>query len=140
MGTKQLTVFVENKHGALSEITKLLTAAGVNIRAMVLADTPDYGILRMIVSDTAGASEALSAGGILHKVVGITVIRLENTPGGLSSVLDTLVAHNINIEYMYAFVAVSGRDAYAALRFEDKDAALAVLAKEKIPILEAEAL
>ena len=138
MAVRQLNVFVENKSGAVAQITELLSANQIDIRAMVLADTPDHGILRLIVSDTDKAVAVLEAEHIITKVIGITIVRIKNEHGGLSRVLAILRDNNISIEYMYAFVAVSGEEAFAALRFENKEAALHVLNEHNVPILHSE--
>ncbi|MDD6308537.1 MAG: ACT domain-containing protein [Clostridia bacterium] len=135
MPIKQLNIFLENKNGSLAKVTEILGKEGINIVTMVLADTADYGILRLIVSDTEKAVNVLNQHGILAKATGITVIRMQHVRGGLDAVLRIMQEENISIEYLYAFVAVSGREAYAVIRFEDKDAGLHVLEKNNIPLL-----
>ena len=137
MSVKQLNIFVENRRGAIAGIAGILRENGIDMRAMVLADSPDYGILRVIVSDAERAVQALNDSGVVASVIKITVIRLVNVRGALSSVLDLLAQNGVNIEYLYAFVAVNGREAYAAVRFDnrDKDRALSVLQANGIPLL-----
>ena len=135
MSVKQLTIFSENKKGALSSVTELLTANGIDMRALVVADTPDYGIFRLIVSEPERAREILLENGVMASVVGITIVRMRNVPGGLSHILKLLDDAGVSIEYMYAFVGVSGSEAFAAMRFSDKDTALRALAENGIPLV-----
>ena len=138
MSVNQLNIFLENKRGTLAEITEILNANDIDLKTLVLADAPDYGVLRLIVSDPEKAVAVLSERGVIATVLKITVARIQNVKGGLSSVLRILNDSDVNIEYMYAFVALSGSEAYAALRFgdADKDKALDALKGNGISLLE----
>lgn len=142
MAVNQLNIFVENRKGTLSTITEILSANAVDLKTLVLADAPDYGVLRLIVSDTEKAISVLMDNGVIASAIKITLARVHHVQGGLSAVLKLLEANDVNIEYMYAFVAQSGREAYAAMRFEDKDKdkALQILADGGVPLVEDVAL
>ncbi len=129
---KQLSVFIENSKGSLSRITELFGTSGIDIRAMTLADTAEYGILRMIVSDSQGALEALKANGIIASITNVTVVEIKNEVGGLGAILSLLDSENVNIEYMYAFKAMTKSGAFAVFRFEDGDKARSVLSAHSI--------
>lgn len=131
---KQLSVFLPNEKGALSKITSLLTKGGIDLKAMTLADTPDYGILRMIVSDIKKATELLRANEIIASETSVTVVRIPHEVGSLSAILTLLENNGVNIEYMYAFTGISGTDAYAVFRFESKMNAQEILSSNGIPI------
>ncbi len=123
MSLKQLTVFVENKQGALVAITDTLARHEVNIRALSIADTQEFGILRMIVSDTAAASEQLAAEGFLLNTTAVVGVKIGDAPGKLSKALEVLDAAGINVEYLYAFMARTEKHAYVVLRVADNTAA-----------------
>ncbi len=127
MSLKQLTVFVENKQGALVSITDTLARHAVNIRALSIADTQDFGILRMIVSDNAAACEQLAAEGFLLKTTAVVGVKIGDAPGKLSKALEVLDAAGINVEYLYAFMARTEKHAYVVLRVADNIAAEAAL-------------
>lgn len=130
---KQVSAFIENSTGSLSSITGLFKANGIDLKAMTLADTAEYGILRMIVSDSAKALSILKENGVIASITNVTVVSVKNEVGGLSAVLDLLCRENINIEYVYAFEAIDKAEALSVFRFEDGDAARAVLDKNNIP-------
>ncbi len=119
MAVKQLSIFVENRTGTLLEITEILAAAGVDIRAMSLADTRDFGILRLIVSDIDRALEALKDNQCVVSVNEVIAVAVPDAPGSLMSVVKLLAKNQINVEYMYAFITVSGQNACVVLRVED---------------------
>ncbi len=127
MSLKQLTVFVENKQGALVSITDTLARHDVNIRALSIADTQDFGILRMIVSDNAAASAQLTAEGHLLNTTDVVGVKIGDAPGKLSKALEVLDAAGINVEYLYAFMARTEKHAYVVLRVADNAAAEAAL-------------
>ena len=127
MSVKQLTVFVENRQGALVEITDLFAANHVDMRALSIADTQDFGILRVIVNDTAEALRILRAGGYLVQDTDVIAVKISDAPGKLSSALHALNIKGINVEYLYAFLARTARHAYVVLRVADNAAATAVL-------------
>ena len=116
MIVKQISVFVENKSGNLSDILTVLGDNGIDISAMSLADTTDFGILRMIVSDTEKAVEILKAQRLAVKCTDVTALYMEHTPGGLSKILSVLKKEDIDVEYLYAFVEKSGTDARVVMK------------------------
>ncbi|MBO4228752.1 MAG: ACT domain-containing protein [Clostridia bacterium] len=127
MSIKQLTVFVENKPGTLVTITDTLAANNVNIRALSLAETQDFGVLRMIVNDLEVASRTLSEQGFLIKTTEVIGVKIGDDPGKLTAALQVLKDAGINMEYLYAFMARTPRHAYVVIRVEDNDQAEAAL-------------
>lgn len=123
MSLKQLTVFVENKQGALVMITDTLAAHHINIRALSIADTRDFGILRLIVNDNETAIKILSDQGYLIKTTDVVGVKIGDAPGKLSQALEVLDKANINMEYLYAFMARTEKHAYVVLRVADNVAA-----------------
>ena len=127
MSIKQLTVFVENKQGALVEITEALADRDINIRALSIADTEDFGILRLIVNDTALACTTLLDNGYLIKTTDVVGVKIGDAPGKLSGALKVLDDAGINMEYLYAFMIRTEKHAYMVLRVADNAAAEAAL-------------
>ena len=127
MTVQQLTVFVENKQGSLSKITELLAAGKIDLRALSIADTQDFGILRLIVSDASRALEILRDNGILVQITEVLGVKLPDRPGALSEVLGILDRAGINVEYLYAFLSQATPDAYVVLRVADNDIAADIL-------------
>lgn len=123
MSLKQLTVFVENKQGALVAITDALAKNGVNIRALSIADTQDFGILRLIVTDYDKAEKTLIDGGFLVKSALVVGVKIGDEPGKLSKALGVLDEKQINVEYLYAFMSRTEKHAYVVLRVADNDSA-----------------
>lgn len=124
MKITQLSVFAENKPGHIIAPCRMLSDAGVNIRALSLADTQKFGILRMIVSDWKAAAKILEEGGFLVKATEVLAVEVPDLPGGLSKVLAALESTAINIEYMYAFPFGRGDKAILIFRFDNPDAAI----------------
>ena len=122
MSLKQLTVFVENKQGALVEITDTLAAHSVNIRALSIADTQDFGILRLIVDDNETALKTLSEEGHLINTTEVVGVKIGDQPGKLSKALAVLDRAGINMEYLYAFMTRTEKHAYVVLRVADNAA------------------
>ncbi|MEA4816717.1 MAG: hypothetical protein VB120_07665 [Lachnospiraceae bacterium] len=129
MTITQLSVFVENKPGKLANIIKLLANANVDIRALSIADTSDFGILRIIVDDTEKALAAIKAGGLLVSKTDVLAAKVSDKPGGLSSLLTMLHQKGVDIEYMYSFIAHDKGNAYMVLRVEDTARVEAFLAE-----------
>ena len=119
MSVKQLSVFAENKPGAVAEIIDVLVGEGIDIRAMNVADTQDFGILRLIVSDAEKAKGALANGGCVVSVTDVICVEMPDKPGALGNIIHLLARHHVNIEYMYAFIAVSGQHAFVVFRVND---------------------
>ena len=137
MMTEQLSVFLENRAGRLAEVTHALAEAGVNIRALSLADTSDFGILRMIVCDHEKAQAVLKAKGFTLGRTSVVAVEVPDTPGGLDSVLQLVSTHGINVEYMYAFVHRAAESAVMIVRFDNVEQAITVLQANNFPILPA---
>jgi len=119
MAIKQLTVFVPNRQGTLVSITNTLAAHNINIRALSIAETEEFGILRLIVNDEATAERTLAEAGYLIKVVDVVGVKIGDEPGKLTAALDVLDKAGINMEYLYAFMARTEKHAYVVLRVED---------------------
>ena len=128
----QISVFLENRAGQLAEITKVLAAENVDLRALSIAETSDYGILRMIVDNAQKATGILMQQGYLMTMTPVQVISVPDAPGGIAPVLAALAAGNIDIEYMYSlFTHVEGK-AYMVFRVADADKLISVLAAQGI--------
>jgi hypothetical protein len=138
MKVEQISVFLENKAGRLAEVTKVLGEAGVNIRALSLADTTDFGILRLIVDKYEQAREVLKQHGFTVGKTEVVAIEVPDRPGGLAWVLQILSQSDINVEYMYAFVQHSGKNAVIIFRFDNLEKAIELLQKQGVRIYEGE--
>lgn len=140
MKVEQISIFIENKSGRLAEITRILGDAGINIRALSLADTSDFGILRLIVNNVETAKAALKEKGFTVSKTEVVAVEVPDRPGGLSALLQTLDACQINVEYMYAFVERCGGNAVIIFRFDETDKAIGILSDNGFNILEGERL
>jgi len=124
MKITQLSIFAENKPGHLIAPCRALADAGVNVRALSLADTQRYGILRMIVSDPLMAQKVLEQAGFIVKATEVVAVEVPDRPGGLAQILAALEGTSINIEYMYAFPFGRGENAVLIFRFDNPDVAI----------------
>jgi hypothetical protein len=140
MKLHQLSVFCENKPGHVVAPCRLLAREGVDIRALSLADTQRFGILRMIVSDWQRAKSLLEGAGSVVKVTEVLAVEVPDHPGGLADVLEVFQGTTVNIEYMYAFPFVRGQKAVLIFRFDQPDAAIARLLEKGIHVLDSGAL
>lgn len=131
MYIKQLSVFVENKLGRASAILDILAKNNINIRALSIAEASEFGILRMIVDDSEKAKTLLRESGVVVKTNDVLAAPIDDTPGGLLKLLDSLKDSGVNVEYLYAFVAREGEHAQVVLRVDDTDKAEKVLAALK---------
>ena len=127
MAIKQLTVFIQNKKGTVVSVTEILAKNNINLRALSIAETQDFGILRLIVNDEAAAEKVLKENGYLIKVIDVVGVKIGDAPGKLTAALDVLDKANINVEYLYAFMARTEKHAYVVLRVEDNNEAESVL-------------
>lgn len=127
MSIKQLSIFVENKQGTLVDITDTLAKHNVNIRALSIADTQDFGILRLIVNENETALKTLSEAGYLIKTTDVVGVKIGDAPGKLSTALNVLDENDINMEYLYAFMSRTEKHAYVVLRVADNLAAESAL-------------
>jgi hypothetical protein len=132
---EQISIFLENKSGRLADVTRILGEGGINIRALTLADTSDFGILRLIVNDSTRALEILKEAGFTVGRTEVIAIEVPDRPGGLADILDLIGEKGINVEYMYAFVEKSGDNAVVIFRFDDLEQAVEMLQKEGVKIL-----
>ena len=132
MIVKQLSVFVENKQGKLVDILELLGKASIDLRALSIADTSDFGILRIIVDKSEEASTMLQKEGYIVRITDVLGMSVPDTPGSLAKILRALSDGGINVEYTYAFVSHDKGKAYVVLRVENNEEANKILAKEGI--------
>ena len=135
MRVEQIAVFLENKSGRLAEITAVLAENNINIRALSVADTADFGILRLIVDNVDAAKKVLKENGCTVGKTNVIAVEVPDRVGGLAGVLKTIETAGLNVEYMYAFVNKSGENAVLIFRFDDIDAAIAALQKDSFTIL-----
>ena len=135
MKVEQISIFLENKSGRLAEVTRLLGEGGINIRALTLADTTDFGILRLIVNDNAKALKLLKKEGFTVGKTEVVAIEVPDRPGGLAEILERLGEAGVNVEYMYAFVEKSGDDAVVIFRFDDPEQAVGLLQESGVTII-----
>ncbi|HSW64725.1 MAG TPA: ACT domain-containing protein [Dissulfurispiraceae bacterium] len=140
MKVKQISVFLENRKGRLYEVLNVLATEKINIRALSIADTADFGILRLIVPDPDAAKKALEKGGFTVKENNVIAIEVPDRPGGLAFVLKALQDADINVEYLYAFVAKSQKGAIVVIRTENNDGALKALKHGEVKVLTPEEL
>ena len=124
---KQLSIFVQNKSGKLAASLAVLRDNGIDVRALTIADTPDFGILRLLVDDAAKAEEVLSANGFLVQGTEVVVVPVCDERGGLAALLEPMAEAGVNIEYMYSLIARDAKDAYMVFRVTDSAAFLAML-------------
>ena len=134
MAIRQVSVFVENQPGKLHETLKMIADSGLNIRALSIAETRDFGILRLITSDTPKTIEVLSKESIINTTT-VIAAKLEDRVGALCYVLDFLAQAEVNIEYIYAFTASEDFGAYVVIRVDDAEKAEQVLKEHNIPTL-----
>ncbi len=137
MKVEQISIFLENKSGRLAEVAAVLAGGGVNIRALSLADTTDFGILRLIVNDTEKAKSILKTNGFTVGKTEVIAVEVPDKPGGLARILDVIHAQEINVEYMYAFVQ-KNVNAIIIFRFDDLEKAIGALQAAGIGILKGE--
>jgi len=136
MKVNQISIFVENKSGRLAEVTKVLGDEGINIRALSLADTADFGILRLIVNDSARAVAVLKSKQFTVSMTEVVAVEVPDRPGGLADILGILEQEKINVEYMYAFVERSANNAVIIFRFDETDRAIKALIAKGVTVLE----
>ncbi len=138
MKIKQLSIFLQNKMGSLAKPLEVLTVADVNIRAMCMADTSEFGILRLVVDDPEKGKKALEQNNFLVKMTEIIGVEMNDTPGGLTSVLKTIRDNNIDLEYLYAFTHDKADKAILLLHADNIDKLIEVLQNNNITIVPSE--
>jgi len=132
---EQISIFLENKSGRLAEVTDILARNNVNIRALSLADTADFGILRLIVNDLEKTKALLKDNGFTVNSNEVVAVEVRDRPGGLAGILGPLQGKSINVEYMYAFSRKSGENAVMIFRFDETEKAIELLRKSGIKVL-----
>lgn len=137
MFVKQISVFLENKSGRLADVTRTLGDNDIDISALSIADTTDFGILRLIVNKPEKAEEVLKEHGYTFSATSVIAIGVQDKPGGLAVALEILDEANIGIEYMYAFVSKTDEEALVILRLDDAEKAVAVLKDKGVRVLTA---
>jgi len=137
---KQISIFLENKAGRLAHVTRVLGDAGINIRALSIADTSDFGILRVIVNDPEKAYRILRQADFTVSETEVIAVQVPDSPGGLASVLEKMSEVNLNIEYLYAFIGSSGNDALVIFKVEDIEKARNSFKEKGIKFLEEDQL
>ncbi len=141
MTLKQISVFVENKPGKLQQLTNVLAANNINMRTMALAETSDFGIVRIIVDDVDNAAEVLKTEGFIYTITGVLGVAIPDEPGGLNRVLQVLCESNVNVEYMYAFLGSSNAaNACMIFHVQQPEAAVAALAAKGINCVDQKSL
>jgi len=135
MRVKQISIFIENRSGRLREVATVLGSQNINIRALSLADTSDYGILRLILDKPDEALNVLKKANFTLSETDVIAVEVSDKPGGLAEVLDILGTAGINVEYMYAFVEKSSNNAVMIFRIEDIESAIKVLGEKNVTIL-----
>ena len=140
MITKQLSIFMENKPGQFVKVTETLADAGIDIRAVSLADTKDFGIARMIVDDCEKAQQALHEKHFMSTITKVMCIALEDQPGGLETVTKLLADADINIDYIYACITIVGKSAYIVIHVDDEQKGDRILTEAGIRTVSAEEL
>ena len=136
MAVKQISIFVENKEGRIKKAIDTLARANINIRALSIADTSKYGILRLIVSDNEKAIEALEKDGFIVKENEVIILAVPDEPNGLNSTLSVFDEKGINLEYLYAFVSSKTDEAIVVMRLENMEKAIEALNESNVRILD----
>jgi hypothetical protein len=136
MEIKQISVFFENKPGRLGEVTKVLADAGINLRAISIADTADFGILRLIVNDHEKAIAALNEAGFTTRVTNVAAVEIEDKPGSLARVMDIFKTANVNIEYLYASLEGKSGKAVVIFKLGEHDRGLRLIEENSLSMVE----
>lgn len=136
MAIQQISVFVENKPGRLADITAFLAQGGISIRAFSIADTTDFGILRLIVSDTEKAAQVLKSAGVAVSITEVVGISIPDVTGSFANVVKVLADAGENVEYAYAFLTPEAGHAYVIVRVDDNAKAAAVLQENGIDVID----
>lgn len=135
MKVEQISVFLENKPGSLEKATKVLKDNKINIRTLSVAETADFGILRLIVNDVEKANQVLKDSGFRVSKTPVVAVEVPDKPGGLHSIMEVISKEDINVEYLYAFVEKSGENAVIIFRFDAPEKAIDVLVKNKFTVV-----
>lgn len=135
MKVKQISVFLENKSGRLAAVTQLFAKKNINIRALSIADTTDFGILRLIVDRPDEAYQALKENAFTVSTTEVIAVEMADTPGGLAGILKTMEEEKINLEYLYAFIGTTSQNAMVIFRVEGIDRAIELLTSKGVKVL-----
>jgi hypothetical protein len=135
MKVTQISIFLENRKGRLFEVTRLLGKSGINIRALNIAETDDFGVLRLVVDKPEEALSVLKAGGFVANTTDIVAVEVPDRPGGLSEVLSVIAQGGLNVEYMYGFVEKKTDQALLVFRFDNTEKAITALKAGRIRII-----
>jgi hypothetical protein len=135
MKVEQISIFLENKPGSLEHATRILKEAAINIRTLSLAETSDFGILRLIVNDVEKAHKVLKDSGFRVNKTAVVAVEVPDRPGGLHSIMEVLAREGVNVEYLYAFVEKSGENAVIIFRFDNPEKAIDVLLKNEFTVV-----
>ncbi len=138
MTTNQLSIFMENKPAQLVKVTETLKEKGIDIRAMSLADTKDFGIVRMIVSDVEKAQSAMREKGFMSTITKVMCVAMSDTPGGLHTIIQLMADAGINVDYLYACITEIGKDAYIVMHVDNEKKAGEVLKEANIRMVTAD--
>ena len=136
MGIKQISVFLENTTGRLSEVTKTIANAGINLRAISIADTADFGILRIIVDKTEAAVDALNTAGFTTRQTDVVAVEIEDVPGSLAKLMEVFQQSKVNIEYLYSSLEGLVGKAVVIFKLEDHSKALKILNDNNLKMTE----
>jgi hypothetical protein len=136
MGIKQISVFLENNAGRLGEVTGVLAKAGINIRAISIADTADFGILRLIVNRSDDGVNALNKAGFTTRVSDVVAVEIEDSPGSLAKVMELFRKTNVNIEYLYASLEGKAGKAVVVFKLEDHQKGLQIIKENGLATIE----
>ena len=136
MGIKQISVFLENNAGRLGEVTRVLAQAGINMRAISIADTADFGILRLIVDKCDEALKALNEAGFTTRVSDVVAVEIEDTPGSLAAVMELFRKTMVNIEYLYASLEGKTGKAVVIFKLEEHQKGLQIIKENGLPMIE----
>ena len=135
MKVEQISVFLENKPGTLEHATRVLKETNINIRTLSMAETADFGILRLIVNDVEKANNALKESGFRVSKTPVVAVEVPDKPGGLHSIMEVVSKEGINVEYLYAFVEKSGQNAVIIFRFDAPEKAIDILMKKNFTVV-----
>jgi hypothetical protein len=136
MRIQQISVFLENKTGRIADVTRLIANAGINIRAISIADTADFGILRLIVDKPTEASEAISKGGFTTRMTDVLAIEIPDQPGSLAKIMEIFKETGVNIEYLYASLEKDCSTAVVIFKVEDIEHSLKIVAEHKLSTID----
>ncbi len=136
MSVKQISVFIENQPGKLAEATRFIADHGINLRAMSIADTKDFGILRIICDEPEKSAEILREGGYITNVTEVLAVGIKDAPGSLATILEIIANAGVSVEYTYAFLGTRMAGAFMIFRVDNNAAAAAALAAENIKTVE----